>query len=205
MFQTLQKSSSNITEEEIKQVLDAIGKEKNGDKALEILNTISYLAPENIHTKMLLGLADNEEELRAAIELLKQYSIVHLSQEETVLNINKLVQEIIRINLKKQKREEEILKGALGLLFDSSNLDHAISVWDYASEYRELVKESSGLPSHIVNWLTKHIRYEEANIFGWKALDLLKRTIGNSHPETLTLQHNIGTLLGVEGKYKEAL
>lgn len=209
MFQTFQQPSSNMTEEEIKQALDAISKKENGNKTLEILNIISYFAPENIHTGMFLSSLGNEEELGAAIKLLKQYLIVDSGQEETTLNVNRLVQKVVRTNLEKQKKAEEILKKALGLLFknsiNSSNLDHTISVWSYVSRYRELIKESSGLPSHIVNELRKCVKYEEANIFGWKALDLLKRTIGESHPATLTLQHNVGTLLGVEGKYKEAL
>lgn len=202
-----------MTEEEIRQALDEISKEENGHKALEILNIISYFAPEqNIHAGMLLSSIVNEEELEAAIRLLKRYSVIGLGQERTTLIANRLVQKVIRKNLQEQKKDEAVLRKAVGIFVEelenihSSNAEHAMSVWSCASKYQELIKESNGMPNLIVNALKACMnKYEEATTFGLKELDLLKRTIGEDHFATLNLQHSIGALLGIQGKYKESL
>ncbi|WP_265023232.1 tetratricopeptide repeat protein [Wolbachia endosymbiont (group A) of Epistrophe grossularia] len=210
MFQTLQQSNSNITEEGIKQALDIISTKEYGNKALEILNVISYLAPKNIHTEMFLSLVSNERKLGAAIKLLKEYSVVNSSGKETSLNVNSLVQKIIRKSLEKQKKEGEVLKKALMLLckdsINSSNLDHAISTWDHVSEYRgELVQEFSDLPNTIVSTLDNVGRHRESYLFAKRQCDLLKYSLGVDHIDTLKMRNNMALMLSNCGKYQESL
>jgi hypothetical protein len=125
------------------------GNQEYGEKAIDILNIMAYFAPENISTTMFLDLVcNNEEKLGPAVQLLKQYSMVDLGQEEVVLNIHRLVQHVIRINLKDQNKEEEILRKALELVNNSNksgkNISHVTSVWNYASKYTELSKSYFG-------------------------------------------------------------
>lgn len=198
-----------MTEEEIRQALDEINKEDHGRKALEILNIISYFAPEkDIDAGLFLTSIVNEEELEAATKLLKQHSIIDLGQDKTTLIVSKFVQKIIQTNPKKQMKNKEILKIAAGLFdrnMNSSNVEHAMSVWCCASRYQELIKVSSELPTIIVDKLRDRTKYKEANVFGREALDLLRKTVGKSHPATLNLQHRFGIALGAEGNYTEAL
>jgi ankyrin repeat protein len=135
--------TSKITLENIMQIGN------NGKQALEILEIMAYLAPDTIpidgfFSKLALGeQIIGEERSWSAVELLNQYSMINV--EKGVSNIHRLVQQIIRIELKTQRKEEEILKKALKLI-NSAKLanyypSHITSVWDYASKYGNLIDE----------------------------------------------------------------
>lgn len=190
--------------------LDAIGQKENGNYALEILNIISYLAPENVPIEIVLSLVSDEEKLGSAIELLKQYSMVNL--EHGKLNIHRLVQQATRIKLEEQNREEEILTKVLKLFnkgnVSSKNVDHAISVWNYSSKYSELVKEFSHLSSYISVELIDSARYEEAYLFGLKVSELLSALPSDNLSVLVGLlatENNIAGALLKQGKYDIAL
>ncbi|XP_044726875.1 uncharacterized protein LOC123290678 [Chrysoperla carnea] len=190
--------------------LDAIRQKKNGNDALEILNIISYLAPENIPIDIILSLESDEEKLGTAIELLKQYSMVNL--EHGKLNMHRLVQQTTRIKLKEQNREEEILKKVLKLFnkdnFGSKIVDHAITVWNYSSKYNELVKEFAHLSCYISLELIDSVRFEEAYLFGSKVSELLS-ALPLDDPNVLVVRlatdNNIAGALLRQGKYDKAL
>ena len=190
--------------------LDVIKQKKDGNLALEILNTIAYFAPENIQTKLFLGFVEcnNKEELGATIDLLKQYSMVSSKEGQAILNVHRLVQQVTRLKLKDQGNEEETLRKVLRLInrvIGKESLDHAVSVWDYASKYDELVKEFSELSGDIIRELKDSVRYEEGYLFGMKELELLVRVLGSIHPDTVMTMHNIALVLNGQGKYEEAL
>ncbi|WP_341747470.1 tetratricopeptide repeat protein [Candidatus Tisiphia endosymbiont of Dascillus cervinus] len=92
---------------------DKIKQTKHGEKALEILNIMAYLAPEDIPNKMFLELTD-EVNLRAIIHLLKQYSMIGIKAGTS--NIHRLVQQVIRLDLKEQGKEEEIFTKTFTIL-----------------------------------------------------------------------------------------
>ena len=96
----------------------------------EILDIIAYLAPDSIPKETFLELAqnsvqENDAEIRdirakgklnRAIHLLEQYSMVNLELEQDQLSIHRLVQQVIKSELKKEEKEVEVLKETLGLL-----------------------------------------------------------------------------------------
>jgi ankyrin repeat protein len=125
---------------------------KKGDKgkeALEILEIMAYLSPENIPIEGFfskLGFDDQmigEEKSWSAVELLKKYSMINV--EKGVSSIHRLIQQVIRIELQNQSKEEEILEKSLKLINSAdiaeNSLTHITSVWDYASKYGKLIDE----------------------------------------------------------------
>jgi ankyrin repeat protein len=132
-----------ITLENIMQIGD------NGKQAIEILEIMAYLAPDKIPIEGFFSkLAFDEQTIGEerswrAVELLNQYSMINL--EKGVSNIHRLVQQVIRIGLQNQSKEEEILEKSLKLINSADIARHSpihiTSVWDYASKYGKLIDE----------------------------------------------------------------
>lgn len=194
------------------------GLKESGEKSLEILNVMAYCVPYNIPTKMFSKLVEEEDarKLGAAVQLLKQYSMVDL--EKGILSVHRLVQQVTRINLANKKKEESTLGSALGLFLDGSkqidlfgndlrvsNVDHAMSIWSYTNKHEKLVKEFSNLPTLIVCQLKADLRFDEAYSFGSNALKLLKGILGNNHISVLSLMNAVASILYVQGKDDESL
>jgi ankyrin repeat protein len=119
----------------------------HGKQALEILEIMAYLAPDDIPIEGFLSKLAFDEQIIgeesswSAVELLSQYSMVNV--DKGVSNIHRLVQQVIR--LQNQSKEEEILKKSLKLINSAdiakNSLSHITSVWDYASKYGKLIDE----------------------------------------------------------------
>ncbi|WP_254229498.1 tetratricopeptide repeat protein [Wolbachia pipientis] len=137
----------------LKVQLDAIEKIENGNKAIEIINVIAYLAPENISIKMFLSLQSNKEELGSAIRLLKQYSIVNVEQEQVVLSVHRLVQQVTRLELGEQGKAEETIGKAFNLL--KKNFPYGSNRLEDSSKKRELLPHCEALLSYLDGWLVK--------------------------------------------------
>ena len=190
--------------------LHKIKHKENGSDALEILNIISYFAPEHIPTEMFLNIISDKENLASAIELLMQYSMIN--SKNTLLNVHQLVQKVTRMHLKEQNREKEILINALRL-FDKDNMSlkdvyHAMSVWNYLSKYEKLAKQFLYFTSYIGNALMNSARYEEAYLFGVNILELLN-TISQINVDVVEglwrTMNTMGLALLEQGKYDMAL
>ncbi len=125
-----------------------------GKGAIEILEIMAYLAPDNIpiegfFSKLAFGeQIIGEERSWSAVELLNQYSMINIVKG--VSSIHRLVQQVIR--LQNQSKEEEILEKALKLInsaniatniagIDTNIASHIASVWNYASKYGKLIDE----------------------------------------------------------------
>jgi ankyrin repeat protein len=67
--------------------------------------------------------------------------------EKGIINIHRLVQRVIRLELQKQSKEQQILSKALKLIYSADNSrgndSHLMSIWDYASKYGELIDHYS--------------------------------------------------------------
>ncbi len=74
-----------------------------------------------------------------AVKLLNRYSMIDL--EGGVANIHRLVQKVTELKLKKEGREEEVLRKTIKLINADYIFDDSIvaSVWGYASKYDELI------------------------------------------------------------------
>ncbi|MEY2393574.1 hypothetical protein [Wolbachia endosymbiont of Tettigetta isshikii] len=103
-----------------------------GQQAKEILDIITYIASDNISVEMFLGLERNRERLGDAIQLLKQYLMINSEEEQSSVNIHRLVQQVTRIELEKQSKEK-VVKKTFELLGESFPND-SDKLEDYAKK-----------------------------------------------------------------------
>ncbi|WP_264329775.1 MULTISPECIES: ankyrin repeat domain-containing protein [unclassified Wolbachia] len=121
--------------------------EQYGPLASEILDVLAYFAPDKIAREIFLNSVSDykKKQLKLAIRLLVRYSMVGGEQNQSVLNVHRLVQEVTELNLQKEGREEEVLRKALELI-NSGNIVkdstiHVASIWGYASKYGKLIDD----------------------------------------------------------------
>jgi ankyrin repeat protein len=124
--------------------IENIKQKEHGQEALNILEIMAYFAPDNVSIKTFFSEpVVDEEKLWDAVKLLDQYSMINV--EKGVSSIHRLVQQVIRLGLQNESKEEEILEKALKLInsadIDENSPSHITSVWDYASKYGKLIDE----------------------------------------------------------------
>ncbi|CAL1291390.1 unnamed protein product [Larinioides sclopetarius] len=201
-------------EEKIHQSIKTIAEEANGEKVLDILYMSAYFAPaKSMHLDMFLGLFDNNEvNLDAAIQLLQKEFLIESYNKQAFL-VKKIVQNETRTFLKQYDKEEYVLSEAVRLMFfhllkdqiHPNYVDHALYLLTFVRELDELTEISANLPSLIVVALRRQNRLEEARDFGKMALEFLEKIVGGSHPATLSLQHNLATILDARGQYAKSV
>lgn len=72
--------------------------QKAGALAIEILNIMAYICPDNIANSLFLPIK-NSERLAEAIHLLKSYSMINQSDQRDTSTVHRLVQQVTRIQL----------------------------------------------------------------------------------------------------------
>lgn len=83
--------------------LDKIKQDRSaGGKALEILNIMAYLCPDDMASSFFLPL-EHKEKLPLAIHLLKSYSMISEGSQQDRSTIHRLVQKVTRVNLEKNQ------------------------------------------------------------------------------------------------------
>jgi tetratricopeptide (TPR) repeat protein len=89
--------------------IEKIKQNEYGQQALEVLEIIAYFAPDNIPIKIFLDLVKGDtEKLGSMLQLPAQYSMFNL--EQGVINIHRLVQQVLRLRLQKQQNEKNTLR-----------------------------------------------------------------------------------------------
>lgn len=190
--------------------IDAIKQnEATGALACRILNIIAYFDPDNIHRDIFIHLTDTsdnrdvvnfEAAIRSAVRLLINYSMVDGHESQSVLSIHRLVQLVIKLNLKETQQEKENLRDALELISKLIDVDgatlkhshpHLVSVFMSALHFDDLVKEVSTnvLPSKILTILRDSVKDNQAIAFGNAILEPLERILGKYHEVTLATIH----------------
>ncbi|XP_037042106.1 uncharacterized protein LOC119078615 [Bradysia coprophila] len=194
-----QKDALNIYEKTTfttwRVTIDAIEQDaKYGRLAARILHVIAFFDPDNIQRSVFfvhftLG---NEEHVRAAINLLVNYSMVDCQESKSVLNVHRLVQQVIKLKLQSTHQESLILEDGLMLmakLIESENLkgnhSHAISIFLAALKFDTLVEQFSAMPHSIFVNLMEGGEFNRAKTFGDKVLQSFKNLFGENHPKTL--------------------
>lgn len=121
--------------------------EQYGPLASEILDVLAYFAPDKIAREIFLNSVSDykKKQLKLAIHLLVRYFMVGGEQNQSVLNVHRLVQEVTRLKLQEKGRREKVLRKALELV-NSGNLvqdsmSHVTSVWGYASKHSGLIDD----------------------------------------------------------------
>ncbi|XP_066905779.1 uncharacterized protein, partial [Halyomorpha halys] len=200
--------------------LDLIRKSENGEEALEIMNILSYMAPEDVPVEIFLNVM-NDDALSSALGILKQYSmisihhkIISIEQEVVVVNVHRLVQEVIRLKMVEEKKNKSVLEKALLIFKERENvnnktLNHAISLWNYSSEDGILPEDRRRYCSLVSTYISIELliseRYTELTTFGQTAIALSSTLPMNDimvQNCLLSLKQHRGIALQILGKYK---
>ncbi|WP_353271775.1 tetratricopeptide repeat protein [Wolbachia endosymbiont (group A) of Nomada goodeniana] len=202
-----------------------------GQQAKEILDIIAYIASDNIPAKMFLGVERNEEKLGDAIQLLKQYSMISSGEEQSSVNIHRLVQQVTRIELEKQDKEKVVEK-TFELLRES--FPYGSDKLEDCAKKRQLLPHLEAFLSHIDNWLKENPLKKQTiekdylvDLLMWmdnghsdlgnprgqkelleRALPILKKHYGSDHFTVAIILEDLGNSCGALGnpqKQKELL
>ncbi|KAF6204569.1 hypothetical protein GE061_018729 [Apolygus lucorum] len=159
---------------------DEIARKDCGQHALDIVNIVAYVSADDIPTEMFSGLVDDAEALGSAIELLKQYSIV-TNLKNRKFDVHRLLQKIVRLQLRDKKEEKNVLTSALQLFSNEAvnltNVEHAIMVWQHSSAYSDVISEFCHVALSISRVLLKACRWEEAHSFSLKVTKLFSKMV----------------------------
>ncbi len=186
--------------------------EQLNDDARDLLNQLSFMAPEPIPR----ALVEDEED---ALITLRKLSLVRFVEEPpNSFVVHRLVQEIVRGRL-----AEEEAKGAFEQLVSAlakwvPNFGQDISTWDQWSEFEphsETVFDHAAAlgdsteSSYLLNGFAgfQHFRngaYGQAELLYRRALEADENNLGPEHPDTLTSLNNLALLLDDKGDYNGA-
>ena len=117
-----------------------------GRLALTLLRMISFLHPDKIPKQLFETFASDKIALNQAVELLRQYSLVKV--HNGIIKIHRLVQETMRINLKEQGLNDEVLDQVLKVLYDRISVNpknrtlatHMRTAMAFATEERHTIR-----------------------------------------------------------------
>ncbi|CAL8128744.1 unnamed protein product [Orchesella dallaii] len=153
---------------------------------------------------------EEEHEVLFALRLLVKYSMLESQPKEGTLSIHRLVQEVTRIELKTDHKEEITISEMLQLLQKNSvslsAVDHSIVAWNFGIKYSQLVQQFSNFPTQVTKQLFDLQRYKEADRFGNKGLlDLNKAQIDPKHVDIFKIKYQLTKVGYEQGNYKESL
>ncbi|WP_065106796.1 MULTISPECIES: ankyrin repeat domain-containing protein [unclassified Wolbachia] len=161
--------------------------EQYGPLASEILDILAYFAPDKIAREIFLNSVSDykKKQLKLAIRLLVRYSMVGGEQNQSVLNVHRLVQKVTELKLQEKGREEEVLRKVLELV-KSGNIaiSHIVSIWEYASKYGKLIDDFYFRPIYSEQKYTPlHLLAESGD---YEAVEILLTHIEERHTGRLS-------------------
>ncbi|MEN9917493.1 MAG: hypothetical protein RLY40_1432, partial [Pseudomonadota bacterium] len=128
--------------------LDKIRSQPYGEKAIEILNMISYLDPDNITSAVFYRLrylhySQIDHNIDAGLNLLNSYSMINLDNLSNKYTIHRLVQQVVRMQLEIDRTKfietiERIQKLFVYYKFTNDENFHFLHFLLYMSEYKGL-------------------------------------------------------------------
>ena len=199
----------------------------NNPASKQLLNLFAFFAPDNIRCewfsiasgvfpKSLQKVVSNELKYNEAIAELTKYSLVSLN--EGIINIHRLVQEVIRNSLK-QKHVEEWRNCCVNILNEfcytdfstaesrtrfSSLVPHIISVTSEIND-ENATKEVASLYFFLGDGFDELADYSQSLTWYKKSLDIRENVLGKDHPDTAATYNNIGLVYCNKGDYDKAL
>ncbi len=206
--------------------LEAIKKQKNGKKIIELLNFISFCYSKNIPKSLLIHVlfkkVDNktEVEFNKLIGVLRQYSLINI--EENSLTIHQLVSHWIKDKIKVENRPyyvKELTETIKNLypkkMKDIENSFHKISPTElniisaFVSNIEHFLQKIELLPSfkekiELYN-LGADAYYavgaiEKSKDVLLKTLSIKKKNYGENHPETAKTLYNLAFIHNMLGE-----
>ncbi|ONI58207.1 ankyrin repeat domain-containing protein [Wolbachia pipientis] len=122
----------------------AIGQIKKEKMSYGILGFMAYLVSNQIDVRKIFyhrKLEKDLEKVRSAINLLEKFFLIVV--DRSMARIHEGTQELVRLELRKEEREQKVIREMLTLLVSDGVTEesHTVSIWGYAGKYKELVSE----------------------------------------------------------------
>ncbi|KAK3687190.1 hypothetical protein B0T22DRAFT_121957 [Podospora appendiculata] len=165
---------------------------------------------------------DDNEVLHAAIQVLQEFSFLHLRASEgtsRAYEMHKLVQDATQYALsRRDRREDEVRFSKLALravtdLFPERRRELWGECEKYvvhaqrAGEWAELCEgeiEASGLLSRVSDYLYDRGRWREKEPVDKRAYEFRRKRLGEKHPDTIRSMASLADTYHAQGRYEEA-
>jgi tetratricopeptide (TPR) repeat protein len=164
---------------------------------------------------------DDDDEVLHAATRLQEFSFLHLRATECTsraYEMHKLVQEATQYALRRRhRREDEVHFSNLALRVVTSLFpQHRWKLWgecekyvlhaQRAAEWAELCEgeiEACALLNLVSNYMYDRGRWREKEPVDKRGYDLLRRRLGERHPDTMWYMAALGSSYHAQGRYKE--
>ena len=223
----LEDSPDEISKQSVNATWDISFKEIKKESSRVLLNLCAFLAPDNIRCEWFTAASEvlpeslqeavsNKREFNKVITELTKYSLVDC--KDNVINIHRLVQEVIRDSLKEEEKTKwrnycvSILNKFRFTDFSTAKYradfltlaPHIDSVTNGVSSDDATV-EVSQLYHFLGRGFDELANYPQALEWYGKALNICEKTLGEEHPDTAATYNNIGRVYRTQGSYERAL
>jgi tetratricopeptide (TPR) repeat protein len=202
--------------------------EQKSSVAADLLCFCAFLhpdaIPEAIITKgasylgeHLQGVLEDQGLLDEAIGALRAYSLIRRNTTEKMLNVHRLVQAVLRDNLKPTQQRtwaERVIRAMNKAIPEPSillwqewqlYLPHIHTCSQLIEEYDVTSRASGQLLNQAGTMLRHSSRHAEAEKMYERALLIHERVLGPEHPDTAATLDHLATISGIQRKYEQAL
>ncbi|KAK3690562.1 hypothetical protein B0T22DRAFT_537180 [Podospora appendiculata] len=204
---------ARMTDAEAMALLETVGNRKIGEGERDGCR---------IHAEDIDSEDDDNEVLHAAIQVLQEFSFLHLRASEgtsRAYEMHKLVQDATQYALsRRDRREDEVHFSKLALrvvtdLFPERRRELWGECEKYvvhaqrAGEWAELCEgeiEASGLLSRVSNYMYDRGRWREKEPVDKRAYEFGRKRLGEKHPNTIWSMASLATTYRKQGRYEEA-
>ena len=186
--------------------------------ALDLLNLIAFLAPDDIDSRLVAGRFPDALQLDRDRAALLRYSLIE-ARGGTIW-VHRLVQAATRARLAREGREQEWAEAAVKLVDDAFPfkldkvetwsasvrlLPHALAAAGHSEGLGVALETTSRLLNQVGLYLLNRAQPAEAERSLRRALAIAEKVYGPDHPEVATDANNIGQILKAQGDLAGAL
>jgi tetratricopeptide (TPR) repeat protein/transcriptional regulator with XRE-family HTH domain len=191
------------------------------------LRFCAFLAPEMIPEEIIVrggrklgsplaSVAEDQLLVEEMLGLLHRYSLVERHKPSQTLSIHRLVQDVIRSEVKQEEKQLwiERVMWAICEAFPSTGfahwkvcerwLSHALTCTAWIESLHIAPPGTIYLLNCVGYYLQERGQYEMAERLSRRALEICEVQLGRKHPETATSMNNLASLYIRQGKYGEA-
>jgi tetratricopeptide (TPR) repeat protein len=186
--------------------------------ALDVLNLIAFLAPDDIDSHLLAARVPDALQLDRARAGLLRYSLIEV--RGGAISVHRPVQAATRARLAREGREREWAEAALNLVNEAFRfrsdkvetwsasarlLPHALAAAGHSERLGVALESTSRLLNEVGMCLDNRAQLVEAESSLKRALAIGEKVYGPDHSNLATYASNIGTILTTQGDLAGAL
>jgi hypothetical protein len=186
--------------------------------ALDLLNLIAFLAPDDIDSRLLAGRFPDALQLDRARAGLLRYSLIEA--HAGAISVHRLVQAAARARLAREGLEQEWAEAAVNLADDAFPfrlakletwsasarlLPHALAAAGHSENLGVALETTSRLLNEVGLYLDNRAQLAEAERSLKRALAIGEKVYGPDHPTVAAFANNIGMILQHQGDLAGAL